>query len=156
MDERASGGVMVSGRIVMARMAVRAGVAAALLAAVLGGWLWGASGRWEIDRALRAAEVRNEVIEARAEILGARVSLYDGDYQGTIRQLASARRLLGQACSRLDAPATCDDLLPTLDLRGVGAEIDRALRLTAALGPGARVAAGAQKAVWSTQPVANR
>jgi AcrR family transcriptional regulator len=143
---------MVATRIVMARV----GVVVALMAAVLGGWLWGASGRWDIDRALRAAELRNEVIEARAEILGARVSLSDGDYHGTIRQLANARRLLGQACGRLDAPATCDDLLPTLDLRGVGAEIDRALRLTAALGRGPRVAAGAQKAVWSIQPVENR
>ena len=126
------------------------------MAAVLGGWLWGASGRWDVDRALRAAELRNEVVEARAEILGARFSLSDGDYQGTIRQLANARRLLGRACGRLDSPGTCDDLLPTLDLRAVGAEIDRALRLTAALGPGARVAAGAQKAVWSTHPVENR
>ena len=143
---------MVATRIVMARV----GVVVALMAAVLGGWLWGASGRSETDRALRAAEVRNEVAEARAEILGARVSLSDGDYRGTIRQLADARRLVGQACGRLDAPGTCDDLLPTLDLRDVGAEIDRALRLTAALGPGAGVAVGAQKAAWSGQPAENR
>jgi hypothetical protein len=143
---------MVATRIVIARV----GVVVALMAAVLGGWFWGASGRWEIDRELRAARLHIEVVEARAEILGARISLSDGDYQGTIRQLANARRLLGQACGRLDAPATCDDLLPTLDLRGMGADIDRALRLTAAFGPGARVAAGAQKAVWSTHPVENR
>ncbi len=147
---------MVAQRLVIARMAVRAGAAVALVAAVLGGWLWGASGRWEIDRALRAAELRNDVVEARAEILGARVSLSDGDYQGTIRQLANARRLLGQASGQLDAPGTCDDLLPTLDLRDVGAEIDRAVRLTAALGPGARVAAGAQKAAWSGQAIDRR
>jgi hypothetical protein len=147
---------MVAEGIVMARVTARVGVVVALMAAVLGGWLLGASGRWEIDRALRAAGLRIEVVEARAEILGARISLSDGDYQGTIRQLANARRRLGQACGRLDAPATCDDLLPTLDLRGVGADIDRALRLTASLGPGARIAAGAQKAVWSTHPVENR
>jgi hypothetical protein len=126
------------------------------MAAFLGGWLWGTSGRWEIDRALRAAELHNDVVEARAEVLGARVSLSDGDYKGTIRQLANARRLVGQACGRLDTPGSCDDLLPQLDLRGVRAEIDRALRLAATRDPGARVAAGAQKTAWSAQPAENR
>ena len=147
---------MVAKRMMMARVTMRVGAVVALMAAVLGGWLWGASGRWEIDRALRAAEIRNEVVEARAEILGARVSLSDGDYQGTIRQLANARRLVGQACGRPDAPGSCDDLLPQLDLRGVRAEIDRALRLAATRDPGARVFAGAQKAAWSGQPAENR
>jgi hypothetical protein len=147
---------MAAERIVTARMAMRVGAAVALLAAVLGGWLWGASGRWEIDRALRAAELRNELLDARAAVLGARVSLCDGDYRGTSRYLANARQFIGRACGRLDAHGTCDDLLPQLGLDGVGAEIDRASRLAASLDSAADVAAGAQKAAWSTQPVDNR
>lgn len=147
---------MVSKRIVMARVMLLIGPVVALMAAALSGWLWGASGRWEIDRALRAAEWRSLVIEARAEILGAQVSLGAGDHEGTIRRLVKARRVVEQACGRLDTPGPCVDLLPQLDLRGVGAEIDRALRMAAARDPGAGVAAGVQTAAWSTQPAENR
>ncbi len=35
---------------------LRDGASAALMAGVLGGWVWGASGRWELARALRTAE----------------------------------------------------------------------------------------------------
>lgn len=147
---------MVSKRIVMARVMVLVGAVVALMAAVLGGWLWGSSGRWEIDRALRAAELRNQVIEARAEILGAQISLGNGDYEGTIRQLVKARRLVRQACGRPDTPGACVGLLQPSDLRGVEAEIDRALRLAAPRDPGAGVAAGAQKAAWSGQSAENR
>jgi hypothetical protein len=147
---------MVPKRVVMARVTTGVVAVAALTAAVLGGWLWGASGRWAIDRALRAAEVRSDVVQARAEILGAQISLNDGDYDGTVRKLLNARRLVGQACGRLDKPGSCDDLLPQLDVRGVQAEIDRALRLAATRDPGARVGAGAQRAAWSAQPAENR
>jgi hypothetical protein len=147
---------MAAQRVGMARTTTRLAAAAALSAALLGGWLWGASGRWDIERALRTAEVRSDVIEARAAVLGARVSMSDGDYQGTIQQLMNARRLMERACGRLGTPGTCDDLLSQLDLQGVGAEIDLARRLAATLDSGPGVAAGAQKAAWSTHPVENR
>ncbi len=147
---------MVVKRAGMARATARLAAAAALSAVFLGGWLSGASGRWAIERALRAAETRSDVVEARAAVLGARVSLSDGDYGGTVRQLVNARRLVERACGRLDTPGLCDDLLSQLDLGGVGAEIDRARRLAATLDPGAGAAAGAQKAARSTQPVENR
>ena len=61
---------MVAERTATARVMARVGLPAALLAAGLGGWLWGASGRWEMDRALRAAELRSDLVEARAAVLG--------------------------------------------------------------------------------------
>ena len=139
----------------MARMAARMG-AAALLAAAHGGWLWGASGRWETDRALRAAESRNDLVETRAAVLGSCVSLCDANYEDTSWQLANAQRFVGRACGRLDLPGTCDDLLAQLGLEGVRAEIDRARRLAAALGPGPGVAAGIHTAAGSVQPIENR
>jgi hypothetical protein len=135
---------MVAEGIVMARVTTRVGVVVALMAAVLGGWLWGASGRWEIDRALRAGALRNDVAEARAAVLDARASLFDGDYGGTSRHLANARQFIGRACGQLDAVGTCEDLLPPLDLGRLSAEIDRARRLAASLEAGVGTGAGAQ------------
>ena len=142
---------MVAEEIVMARVTTRVGVVVVLMAGVLGGWLWGASGRWEIDRALRAAELRNDVVEARAAVLAARASLFEGDYGGTSRHLANARQFIRRTCGQLDAVGTCDDLLPPLDLGRLSAEIDRARRLAASLEAGVGTGAGAQKAAWSGQ-----
>lgn len=92
-------------------MTARVGASAALLVGILGGWVWGASGRGELARALRTAELRNgllearnDLIEARAAVLGARVSLCDADYTGTSRQLENARTFIGRAGRRFDTP----------------------------------------------------
>ncbi len=75
----------------MSVLTVRVGVVVALLVALAGGWLWGASGRAELVRARRAAEVRNDLLEARISLLGARVNLYDADFAEVNRQLERAR-----------------------------------------------------------------
>lgn len=92
-------------------MTARVGASAALLAGILGGWLWGASGRGDLARALRTAELcngllaaRSDLIEARAAVLGARVSLCDADYDGMSRQLENARTFVGRAGRRFDSP----------------------------------------------------
>src|SRR5207248_7602470 len=41
-------------------------VVAAVLVALLAGFLWGSSGKSTIDRALQRSELRNELLEARA------------------------------------------------------------------------------------------
>jgi len=46
------------------------------LATIGGGWIWGAAGRADIDRARRAAEQRADFAEARARLLDARVGLF--------------------------------------------------------------------------------
>jgi len=38
--------------------------------------------RWELDRALRAAELRGDLLEAHASLLGAQVSLCNADFGG--------------------------------------------------------------------------
>jgi hypothetical protein len=92
-------------------MTARVGASGALLAGILGGWLWGSSGSGELARALRTAELRNDLLEARSDllearaaVLGARVSLCDADYAGMSRQLENARTFIGRAGRRFDTP----------------------------------------------------
>ena len=121
----------------------RLGLAAALLVMLLGGWLWGASGRAELVRALRSAEVQNDFLEARASLLGARVNLCDGDVAGVRRQLELARGFVGRADARFRTPEV-DAELRRVDLAGVDTDIDRAQRLATALVRGASGAARPQ------------
>ena len=81
------------GRVVMRRVVL----VAALLAAFGGGWAGGASGRWEANRALRAALVQNDLLEARVSLLHARVSLYEGDVADVTRRLEEARAFVERA-----------------------------------------------------------
>ena len=74
-------------------------VVAVLLVTLLGGWLWGASGRSDLVHALRIAESRRNLLEARASVLGARVSLCDADLDGVSRQLENARAFVGASLS---------------------------------------------------------
>jgi hypothetical protein len=101
---------------------------AALLVTLLAGWLWGASGRWELARALRTADVSRSLLEARAAVLGARVSLCDADFGEMTRRLEDARTFLGRAGERLDAGGMSAER-ERVDLAAFGAAISRATRL---------------------------
>jgi hypothetical protein len=52
------------------------GIGVALLVAFGLGWAWGASGRADINRALRIAELRDGLLEGRAAVLDARLDIY--------------------------------------------------------------------------------
>jgi hypothetical protein len=77
------------------------------LAAIGGGWIWGASGRADIDRARRDAEERAEFAEARASLLDARVGLFMRNFgdagrafdaaSGRVTRLQTRLRETGQA-----------------------------------------------------------
>lgn len=116
-------------------MTARVGVLVALLVTLLGGWLWGASSRWELDRALRAAQLHNDLLEARTSLLGARVNFCDADFGEMSRQLENARGFVGRTSARLGTPGA-NDKPQWLDLADFGAEIDEAQRLVAKLNPG--------------------
>jgi hypothetical protein len=113
-------------------MTQRIGIVIALLAALGGGWLWGASGRQDVDRALAAVELRNDLLEAHAALLGARVNLYEGDLVAMARQLEHARTLVERAAPRLGTTNGRGEPRP-LDLQAFGSEIDDAQRLAASL-----------------------
>ena len=113
-------------------MAKRVGVSVALLVALLGGWLWGASGRSDLDRALQAAELRNDLLEASTSLLAARVDLHDANLREMNRHLEDARRFAGRVGLRLENVGWKDEAR-RLDLAGFGADIDAVERLAARL-----------------------
>ena len=110
----------------------RVGLFVALLIGLLGGWLWGASGRAHQDRALQAAELCNDLLEARSSLLAARVDLDDADFGGMSRHLAAARRFADRAGVRLENLGWRDEP-PRLELAGIALEIDAAAGLVARL-----------------------
>ena len=117
-------------------MKTRLAVVAALAVTLLAGWLWGASGRWELERALRVAALRGDVIEAHASILGARASLCGADVGETILRLEQAKAVIGRAGARIGDTVPDDEPL-RLELAGFGAAIAEAQQLAARLTRGA-------------------
>lgn len=77
------------------------GIAVGLVAALLAGWIWGSSGRSDVARTLQAAELRGELLGARAAVLDARVAVYSVNFGEASRHLENARGLLGRANERL-------------------------------------------------------
>jgi hypothetical protein len=112
------------------------GALAALLIALGGAWLWGASGHRDLDRALRASELRDDLLEAHTSVLGARVDLYEGNFPSASRRLEDARRLLRQAEERGTRLGWRDEV-KRLDLARFEADIDEAQRLLGQLDQGA-------------------
>ena len=104
------------------------GAVVVLLVALLGGWIWGATGHAGPDRAVRASELREDLSGAHTSVLGARVALYERNFGSASRQLEDARSLLRRAEERgrrLDRPAE----LTRLHLASLEADIDEAQRL---------------------------
>ena len=122
---------------------MRLAAIAALLVTLFVGRLWGGAGRSELDRALQAAAVRGDLLEAHAALLGARVSLCNADFGDVSDRLDDARRLVGRAGARLGDAGVNDERL-RLDLAGFGAGIDEARQLAARLSQGADRVAGVQ------------
>jgi hypothetical protein len=73
----------------------------ALLVALGVGWAWGAWGRSDINRALRVAELRGDLLEARAAVLDARLDIYSVNFGEASRHLEAARSALRAADARL-------------------------------------------------------
>lgn len=115
-------------------MTTRVGMCVALLVTLFGGWVWGASGRWDLGRALRAAEMRDDLLEARASVLGARVNLCNADFGEMRRQLENARGVVGRARARRHTLSSSEP--QPLDLAAIGIEIDEAQRLATRLSAG--------------------
>ena len=118
-------------------------VVAVVLVALLAGFLWGASGRSTLDRALQRSELRNELLDARAAALAARIDLYNTNFGDASRHLEEARALVGRAVQRLQSLDREDDMKW---LESALPPIEEAQRLTAKLdlGANARAAEAAQ------------
>ena len=85
------------------------GIGVALLVALGVGWVWGASGRSDINRALRIAELRDGLLEGRAAVLDARLAIYSVNFGEASRHLEAARSALHAADERLNSLGRQED-----------------------------------------------
>ena len=85
------------------------GIGVALLAALGAGWVWGASGTWNIERALESAEARDGLLEARAAVLDARLDIYSVNFGDASRHLEAARSALRAVAAPLNATGRQED-----------------------------------------------
>jgi hypothetical protein len=114
-------------------------VAVALFVAVLGGWLWGTSGRSALARALQTSELRGDLLGARAATLDARVAIYSVNFGEASRHLEDARSLLGRADQQLKSLGRDDEVKHVATAM---AGIDDAQRLAGKLDQNANSRAG--------------
>jgi hypothetical protein len=77
------------------------GIVVALVVALSAAWLWGSSGTRDLQRALDAADLRNDLLDARGAALSARVDLYVVNFGDASRDFEAARAALRRAESRL-------------------------------------------------------
>ena len=107
-----------------------AAIGVALLVALGAGWAWGASGRSDLNRALRIAELRDGLLEGRAAVLDARLDIYSVNFGEASRHLEAARSALRAAEARLNSLGRQADTKPVeLAL----AKIDEAQRMAGQL-----------------------
>jgi hypothetical protein len=77
------------------------GIVLAVLMALGAGWVWGASGKSSVDQERRRLEQRANYDEARADILGARVSLFLNNFGDASQQFEAARLALERLQTKL-------------------------------------------------------
>ena len=77
------------------------GIAGGMAVALLAGWIWGTLGQSEMAGALEAAELRSELLGARAAVLDARVAIYSINFGEASGHLENARGLLERGNHRL-------------------------------------------------------
>jgi hypothetical protein len=121
------------------------GICAALLVALGAGWVWGTSGRSDLTRALRIAELRTGLLEGRAAVLDARLDIYSVNFGEASRHLEAARSAVRAADARLNSLGRQADTKP---LQLALAKIDEAQRMAGQLNQDANaLAADASKAI---------
>ena len=74
----------------------------AIALAVLGGYLWGAAGRWRAEDALARAGAGLPLAHARGNMLAARVNLFEVNFGEASRSLEAAKGDLMTAAGTLD------------------------------------------------------
>jgi len=115
------------------------GIFAGVTVALLVGWLWGRSGQSDMSGTLQNAELRVELLGARAATLDARVAIYNVNFGEASRHLEDARGLLGRASQRL---TTLDRDDAVKQVQSAIASVDEAQRMAAKLDQGANSRAG--------------
>ena len=115
------------------------GIAGGLMVALLAGWMWGTFGQSDTVAALQTAELRGELLGARAAVLDARVAIYSVNFGEASGHLENARGLLGRANDRLEQLGRDDEIT---HLKTALATIDDAQRMAGKLDQNANSKAG--------------
>ncbi len=111
---------------------------AAVLIALLAGYLWGAAGRRPAERALEASRLRADLLEIRGSLVNARVDLYNVNFGSASRNLQAAIDRLPSVSARLKTVGTADDQQAAVD---AASKADEAHRMAGTLDPGANTRA---------------
>ncbi len=115
------------------------GIGVALLAALGAGWVWGASGKADINRSLQIVELRDSLLEGRVAVLDARLAIYSVNFGDASRHLEAARSALRDADGRLSALGRQED---AKQLETALTKIDEAQRKAGDLNQDANALAG--------------
>jgi hypothetical protein len=102
----------------------------AIALAVLGGWIWGATGRWHSEQALEKAGVGLHLAHARGNMLAARVSLFELNFGDASRSLERAKSDLVTAAEAFDRLRLADRAAAA---REVATRVDDAKQLAGRL-----------------------
>jgi hypothetical protein len=114
-------------------------VVAAVLIALLTGYLWGSAGRRAAEREIEDTTLRTDLLEARGALLAARVDLYNVNFGNASRHLQEALERLRPASTRIKGVGQPADV-PRIDLALT--RIDEAQRLAGRLDQGANARVG--------------
>jgi hypothetical protein len=76
--------------------------------ALAAGWVWGASGRSELQSRLNETTLRSDINEARARLLAARVDLYSLNFGAATENLEAAKTPLAAAMHRYERDGETD------------------------------------------------
>lgn len=121
------------------------GIGVAVLVALGVGWAWGASGKADITRALRVAELQNGLLKGRAAVLDARLDIYSVNFGDASRHFEAALDALRASEARLNDLGRQED---AKRLTNAVARIDEAQRKAGQLNQDANaLAADAAKTI---------
>jgi len=115
------------------------GIFAAVMVALVAGWVWGTWSHSGTAAALQTAELRGELLGARAATLDARVAIYSVNFGEASAHLENARGLLRRADERLKALGRAGE---AAQVAAALAAIDDAQRMAGKLDQNANTRAG--------------
>ena len=130
-----------------------AAVALGFVLAIAGGWVWGASGRLELQSRLKQTDLRLQIAEARARLLAARVDLYTLNFGAAAQNLESAKAPLEAVIGSYERDGEAGRLT---EARAALAAVEEARKLAAqvdqsAQGAAARALAAFERATGSAK-----
>ena len=105
-------------------------VALGFILALAGGYVWGASGRLELQSRLHDSDLRVQVSDARARLLAARVDLYSLNFGAATQNLEAAKIPLQAVVKRYESDG---DAARVTDGQQALAAAEKARRLAAQL-----------------------